>query len=156
MPGHRFSATEHTLFRGVFQWLNSKKNHRAEPAMPDIKRTGHKRKGREISRPFKEPDTRHNRYRCFLSDLAGLAALPPPGSLNEGTVYRRSGPVNRTSPGKADILIPREKSPPTNWLHDPVHYFRLLLSHSARQRKSSKESMGLVIWAFMPASKLFL
>jgi len=42
----------------------------------------HTKRG-ESSRPFEEPDTRHNRYRCFLSDLAGLAALPPPGSHSD-------------------------------------------------------------------------
>ncbi len=32
------------------------------------------KKGANNVRAFQEPDTRHNRYRCFLSDLTGLAA----------------------------------------------------------------------------------
>ena len=52
-------------------------------------------------RAFKEPDTRHNRYRCFLSDLAELAALPPPGSFCSCCLYLWQRPLSRESPARA-------------------------------------------------------
>ena len=40
-----------------------------------------KQKGANDLRPFGNRTPGNNRYRCFLSDLAGLAARPPSGSL---------------------------------------------------------------------------
>ena len=44
--------------------------------------SGEKQKGAEDLRPLGNRTPGNNRYRCFLSDLAGLAARPPSGSLN--------------------------------------------------------------------------
>ena len=40
------------------------------------------KKGATVLRPFGNRTPGNNRYRCFLSDLAGLAARPPSGSRN--------------------------------------------------------------------------
>lgn len=73
------NTAEHTSFSRNFQWQKGKKNHGGNTRRcllqgPAREARTPMKKGVRTSHPFKEPDTRHYRYRCFLSDLAGLAA----------------------------------------------------------------------------------
>ena len=57
-------------------------------------------KGATWLRPFGNRTPGNNRYRCFLSDLAGLAARPPSGSLNAEvtmTISVDGASVNRSA-----------------------------------------------------------
>lgn len=57
-----------------------------------------KKKAQEFLAPFGNRTPGDNRYRCFLSDLAGLAAPPPPGSRKIPKEERRAeGPQGFSS-----------------------------------------------------------